>query len=309
MIMRGFAPAACIAVAVCLVPRPGHGANLVAAINEEAKTAIIRVIPVRDGISVLMGSGANVTVLTSAREKLLVDAGISNSKADMMRALNSISGAPPRYLVNTDFHWDHTDGDEWVHLMGAAIIAQENTLARLAVETRVDDWDWTFPAAPYDARPTYLVRYDKFMHFHGTTVEFKYYGPAHTDTDIWAYFVEPDVLATGDTFCNGCYPFIDNHNGGSIDGMIRAAEANVAKARDHTVVIPGHGPIGGRAELVAFRDMLIAVREKVAGLKREGLSRAEVIEAKPTASFDAQWGGSVIDGAFFTRLVFDGLKK
>jgi glyoxylase-like metal-dependent hydrolase (beta-lactamase superfamily II) len=306
--MRGFALAMCMDLAACLVPLAGHAVNLVDTVNEEAKAAAIEVIPVRGGISVLTGSGANVTVLNSAHEKLLVDAGISYSKANMIRALNSISSAPPRYLVNTDFHWDHTDGDEWVHMMGATIIGQENALNRLSVETRVDDWDFTFPAAPYDARPVFVVRFDKSMRFHGTTIEFKYYGPAHTDTDIWAYFVEPDVLATGDTFCNGCYPFIDNHNGGSIDGMIRAARANVAKAGDHTVVIPGHGPIGGRAELIEFQDMLIAVRGKVAALKSAGMSRAQVIAAKPTEDLDAKWGGSVIDGPFFTRLVFDGLK-
>jgi glyoxylase-like metal-dependent hydrolase (beta-lactamase superfamily II) len=306
--MRGFALAVCMDLAACLGSQAGHAASVVDTINDEAKTAAIKVVPVRGGISVLEGSGANVTVLNTAHEKLLVDAGISYSKANMIRALNGISSAPPRYLVNTDFHWDHTDGDEWVHMMGAAIIGQENALARLSVETRVDDWDVTFPAAPDDARPVFLVRYDKSMHFHGTTIEFKYYGPAHTDTDIWVYFVEPDVLATGDTFCNGCYPFIDNHNGGSIDGMIRAAQANVAKASDHTVVIPGHGPLGGRAELIEFRDMLIAVREKVADLKSRGLSRPEVIAATPTVSFDAKWGGSMIDGAFFTQLVFDGLK-
>ncbi len=306
--MRGLALTMCIAFAGCGLPWVSYAANLVDAINEEAKTATIEVVPVRGGISVLMGSGANVTVLNTAHEKLLVDAGISYSKANMMRALNSISSASPRYLVNTDFHWDHTDGNEWVHLMGAAIIGQENALGRLSVETRVDDWDFTFPAAPYDAVPTFIVRYDKSMRFHGTKIEFKYYGPAHTDTDIWVYFVEPDVLATGDTFCNGCYPFIDNHNGGSIDGMIRAARANVAKATDHTVVVPGHGPIGGRAELIEFQDMLIAVRGKVAALKSAGMSRAQVIAAKPTEDFDGKWGGSVIDGAFFTQLVFDGLK-
>jgi glyoxylase-like metal-dependent hydrolase (beta-lactamase superfamily II) len=315
-IMRGLALAMSVAFAGCLlallfsplVLGASRALNLVDAINDEAKTANVVVIPVRGGISVLMGSGANVTVLNTAHEKFLVDAGISYSKANMIRALNSISSAPPRYLVNTDFHWDHTDGDEWVHLMGAAIIAQENALTRLSVETRVEDWDFTFPAVPYDARPTFLVRDDKSMHFHGTTIEFKYYGSAHTDTDIRVYFVEPDVLVTGDTFCNGCYPFIDNHNGGSIDGMIRAAETNVAKASDHTVVIPGHGSIGGRAELIEFRDMLIAIRGKVAGLKTGGMSRAQVIAATPTEGFDAKWGGSVIDGPFFTRLVFDGLK-
>jgi len=306
--MRGLALAMSISLAGCWVPLASHAVNFVDATNDQAKTATIEVVPVRGGITVLMGSGANVTVLNSPHEKLIVDAGISYSKANMLRALNSISSAPPRYLINTDFHWDHTDGDEWMRLMGASIIAHENTLNRLSVETRVDDWDFTFPTAPYDARPTFLVRFDKSMHFHGTTVEFKYYGPAHTDTDIWVYFVEPDVLATGDTFCNGSYPFIDNHNGGSIDGMIRAAQANVAKASEHTVVVPGHGPVGGRPDLIEFRDMLIAVREKVAALKSGGMSRAQVIAAAPTEGFDAKWGGSVIDGPFFTGLVFDGLK-
>ncbi len=135
----------------------------------------------------------------------------------------------------------------------------------------------------------------------------KYYGPCHTDGDIWAYFVESDVLATGDTWWNGYYPFIDNENGGSIDGMIRAANANIAKVNDHTAIVPGHGPIGSKKELIEYRDMLVGVRANVAALKSSGKSRSEAIAAKPTADYDSKWGGFVIDGAFFTRLVYDGL--
>ena len=238
----------------------------------------------------------------------MVDAGISYSKASMTRALSSISSAPPRYLIDTHYHWDHTDGNLWVHQLGATIIAQENTLKRLSVDTRVDDWEWTFPTSPVEARPTVLMKSGKTMNFHGTTIKLNYYGPCHTDSDISVYFVEPDVLATGDTFWNGYYPFIDNENGGSIDGMIRAAQANVADVTDHTIVIPGHGPLGNRTDLIAFRDMLVAVRGKVARLKSEGKSRDEIVALKPTADFDGKWGGFVLDGAFFTRIVYDGLK-
>jgi glyoxylase-like metal-dependent hydrolase (beta-lactamase superfamily II) len=115
------------------------------------------------------------------------------------------------------------------------------------------------------------------------------------------------VIAVADTFWNGEYPFIDYSTGGSIDGMIRAAETNVANADDETIVISGHGPIGNKSQLIEFRDMLFAIREKVADLKKQGKSLDEALAAKPTADFDAKWGGSIIDGNFFTRLVYVGV--
>ena len=135
----------------------------------------------------------------------------------------------------------------------------------------------------------------------------KCYKPAHTDSDISVDFTDADILHCADTFWNGYYPFIDYSTGGSIDGMIRAAEANVARVTDKTIVIPGHGPIGNKSQLVEFRDMLVAIREKIAVLKKQGKSRDEVVAAKPTANYDAKWGGFVIAGDFFTRLVYAGV--
>ena len=132
--------------------------------------------------------------------------------------------------------------------------------------------------------------------------------PAHTDGDLSVYFKEADVLVLGDTFWNGLYPFIDNQHGGSIEGMIMAVNASVNLAGDDTIIVPGHGPVGDRAQLKEFRDMLIAIRDEVAKLKRlEHKSLAEAVAAKPTAAYDANWGQFVIDPAFFTRLVYDGL--
>src|SRR6202044_2871588 len=112
----------------------------------------------------------------------------------------------------------------------------------------------------------------------------------HTDSDISVHFTEADVLHTGDTFWNREYPFIDYSTGGSIDGQIRAAEANLAMATDKTIVISGHGAIGARTDLVLFRDVLVAIREKVAALKGQGRSLPEVIAAKPGARYDAERG-------------------
>ena len=134
-----------------------------------------------------------------------------------------------------------------------------------------------------------------------------YYPPTHTDSDISVYFTDADIIDVADTFWNGHFPFIDYSTGGSFDGMIRAAEANVARVTDKTIVIPGHGPIGNKSQLIEFRDMLVSVRDKVSTLKKEGKSLEEVVAAKPTADYDAKWGGFVVDGIFFTRLVYAGV--
>jgi glyoxylase-like metal-dependent hydrolase (beta-lactamase superfamily II) len=121
-------------------------------------------------------------------------------------------------------------------------------------------------------------------------------------------FSEANILHTGDTFWNGIYPFIDYSTGGSIDGTIKATEANLARVADDTIIIPGHGkPVSNKAELKQWRDMLVAIRDRVADLKRQGRSRDETVAAKPTADFDAKWGQFVIDPGYFTRLVFEGV--
>jgi glyoxylase-like metal-dependent hydrolase (beta-lactamase superfamily II) len=141
-----------------------------------------------------------------------------------------------------------------------------------------------------------------------STLALKYYPAAHTDSDISVTFTEADILHTGDTYWNGISPFIDYSTGGSIDGSIRAADANLRAATDRTIVIPGHGhPVSDRSGLQDYRDMLVAIRQNVGALKREGRSLDETIAAKPTAAFDAKWGRFVITPAFFTRLVYEGV--
>jgi glyoxylase-like metal-dependent hydrolase (beta-lactamase superfamily II) len=144
-------------------------------------------------------------------------------------------------------------------------------------------------------------------HFNNTTLMLKHYAPAHTDSDISVYFAEADVLHTGDTFWNRDYPFIDYATGGSIDGHIRAAEANIAAVTDKTIVIPGHGAVGDKADLISFRDVLVDIRDKVAALKRQGKPLPEVIAAKPSARYDAVWGNLFQNPSDFVALVYQGV--
>ena len=178
-------------------------------------------------------------------------------------------------------------------------------LAKLSARLPGDSADATFSAAA--ARPTVLVDSEKTMDFDGETILIRAYKASHTDGDLSVYFKKADVLATGDTFWNGYYPFIDYVEGGGIDGMIEAANTNVAMTTDKTIIVPGHGPVADRRQLVAFRDMLVAIRKNVADLKAKGLTVDQVIAAKPTSAFDATWGQYVINPAFFTQLVYRGL--
>ena len=132
-------------------------------------------------------------------------------------------------------------------------------------------------------------------------------GDHHTDSDISVTFAEANIVHVGDTYWNGIYPFIDYSTGG-IDGMIAASDANLAATTNDTIITPGHGrPVSNKAELKEFRDVLVAIRENVAKLKKQGRSRDETVVAKPTAAFDAKWGQFVIDPGYFTRLVYEGV--
>ena len=281
--------------------------DLVPTMINAAATTAISVHPLRRNITVLEGSGGNIVVLTGEDGKLLVDAGFSVSASRISAALASINPDPIKHLINSHWHTDHTDGNQWLHSAGAAITAHENTRKHLSVMTRIDGWAWDFPARPQSALPTTVFDSAREMHVNDTDLLLSKYDPAHTDSDISVNFVEADILAVADTWWNGVYPFIDYSTGGSIDGQIRAAQQNVATVSANTIVIPGHGPVGDKAGLIEFRDMLVAIREKVAALKKQGMTVFEVIAAKPTASFDAKWGQFLITPSAFTGLVYQGV--
>jgi glyoxylase-like metal-dependent hydrolase (beta-lactamase superfamily II) len=230
------------------------------------------------------------------------------SRSQITKALADLGADPITHLINTHWHFDHTSGNEWLHAAGAKIIAQENTRKYLSEVQRVEDWDYNFLPLPPGGIPSEVFAAEQSLKLNGATIGLKRYTPAHTDSDISVTFGEADILHAGDTYWNSIYPFIDYSTGGSIDGMIAASDANLAVTTNKTIIIPGHGrPVSNKSELQEFRDMLVAIRENVAALKKQGRSRDETMAAKPTAAFDAKWGNSVIDPGFFTRMVYEGV--
>ncbi|WP_325595470.1 MBL fold metallo-hydrolase [Puia sp.] len=276
-------------------------------INKAAATAKINVTKLRGNISMVEGSGGNIAVLNGPDGKLLVDAGIDVSKAHLIPALHSISNKPIKVLINSHWHFDHTSGNVWMHEAGATIISQDVTRARLSQKVYQPEWDYTFDPLPKGGIPSIVYKNEFTKDFNGETIQVKTYKPAHTDGDSSIYFPKADILHVADTFWNAYYPFIDYATGGSIDGMIAAADLNVKQTTKHTIVIPGHGAIGNRDQLIRFHEMLATVRDSVARLKKQGRSLHEVIAAKPTAPFDPVFGNYVIKGDFFTKLVYRGV--
>lgn len=282
--------------------------GIVDVIRDSAANSPIKTYKLRGDVSILEGSGGNIAVLAGKDGKLLVDAGITASRPKILQSLNAISRAPVTRLINSHWHFDHTDGNAWLNGEGAAIIAHENTHKHLLSAQRVEDWDYNFPSSPLPAVPSETISAETTMKHGGATVVLRPYGPAHTDSDLSITFTEADILHCGDTYWNGIFPFIDYSTGGSIDGMIKATDANLAAAGDKTIVVPGHGaPASNKKELAAYRDMLVTIRDAVAKLKQQGRSIDEAIAAKPTAAFDSRFGQNLVTPAFFTRLVYQGV--
>ena len=307
---RRFVAAGGLSVAAaCLAPRAlfAEEDTLVVDAFKEAATTKLIVQPLRGNVTALLGAGGNIAVLTGPDGKLMIDSEIVTARPRVLEALAGINADPIKQLINTHWHFDHAGGNEWVHQAGASILAQENTRKHLSVDTRVEGWHYTFPALLAGGIPSTVFQEHHTLHMNNSTLVLQHYLPAHTDSDISVHFVEADILHTGDTFWNRNYPFIDYSTGGSIDGQIRAAEANIAKVTDKTIVIPGHGVVGGKADLILFRDVLAGIRDKVATLKKQGRSLPEIVATKPGAATDAEWGNGFWTPAKFVGSVYQGV--
>ena len=270
-------------------------------------SARISVNPLRRTVKVLMGSGGNILVLPGPDGKVLVDSGYATSQPQISTALGIVSNNPIRHLVDTHWHFDHTDGNEWIHATGAAITAHMNTRKRLSALQQIPAFHGRFPPAPDGALPTNTFEVRTSLHLNNEEILLEYYGPAHSDSDISVRLVRADILHTGDTWFNGCYPFIDYYNGGSLQGMLAASDRNLRAVDNQTLIVPGHGSAGKKAQLVEYDEMLRVMEERVSTLKKQGRSVEETIAAKPSASFDGKWGHGLVQPDAFVELMYAGV--
>ena len=259
---------------------------------------------VAEGIYMLQGAGGNIGIMAGADGVLMIDDQFAPLSEKIKAAIAKVSDKPVRFLFNTHYHGDHVGGNENFGKLRITIVAHDNVWARLSKP----DAARSLPAYPKEALPIITFGGTITFHLNGDTIAVTHLPPAHTDGDAVLYFEKANVLHTGDCFFNGRYPVVDVKAGGSVDGMIAATEKILSMVNDRTKIIPGHGPLGDKASLQAFHDMLVAVRDKVRPLVASGKSVEEIVAAKPTADFDAQWGTGGSPPDRFVTAVAEGLK-
>jgi cyclase len=269
----------------------------------------IRTIPVAENLYVLAGAGGNIALLTGDDGTLLIDDGYKELTEKTSAAVEAVSKTPIRLVVNTHWHSDHVGGNGEMAGMGAVVIAHESVRGRMSEDRHLAVVDRDVPASPPAALPKITFPDASTLYWNGEEVNLLHVPPAHTDGDSLVYFRKANVLHAGDTYFNGMYPFIDVNAGGSLDGMVKAADLALTLVNDQTKIIPGHGPLSDAAELKRYRNMLATVRDRVRALIKEGKSREEVIAAKPTGEFDGKWGGSWLPPDKWVGLVYDGMSK
>lgn len=288
--------------------RASAGAALVLGLTVPASPAQTpdpyRLEPLRGNLYVLFGQGGNIGVSAGPEGVFLIDDQFAPLIPGILEAIRKVNQGPIRFVLNTHYHGDHTGGNENLGRLGAVIIAHDNVRPRIERDLLTEGKS---PEEVHRALPVITFNDQTSLFLNGEEARAIHIERAHTDGDSIILFAASNVVHMGDLFFNGHYPYIDTEAGGSIDGLLAGLEAGLAKTDADTIVIPGHGPIGNRLDLIAYRDMLKTARDRVAKLKAEGKTLEQTIAAKPTADLDAAWEWPDIPAAELIRAIYESL--
>ena len=267
----------------------------------------IKTTKIADDFYTLEGQGGTISVLTGSDGVLLVDSQFAPLTDKLVAAIKNISDKPIRFLIDTHVHGDHTGGNENFAKLGVTIFARDQLRTRLAHPNPAADGT---PGKPAPALALPVVTYDGpvSIHLDGEDVHLWPIRNAHTDGDTLVSFPNHDILAVGDYFRSVGYPVVDIKNGGSLTGILDGLGATIDRAGPNTKIIPGHGPISDRNGLIAQRDLILAVRDKVTALVAQNKTIEEVIAAKPTADFDARIPQSAQTSERFVKWLYAEIK-
>jgi cyclase len=295
--------------------------SLVTAIAQNAAGTAVQTWPIREGVHMLVGPGANTTVQVGRDGVLVVDSQTGAASAQLLAAIRRLSDRPVRFIVNTSGDDDHVGGNEAIAKSGqtlaggntrpatvagtggAPIFAHENVVNRLSGR-----------GTPAAALPTdsYFVR-QKDMFVNGEAVQLLHVRAAHSDGDTMVFFRRSDVLSTGDVFAPDRYPVIDLARGGSIDGLLAGLNYILELAvpdfneEGGTMIVPGHGRLCDESDVSDYRDMVTIVRDRVRDMVQKKMTIAQVKAARPTRDYDGVYGQASNTGDMFVDAVYRSL--
>ncbi len=252
-------------------------------------TIQVRAQPIARNLYMLTGAGGNIGLAVGDDAVFVVDDQFAPLTLKILAAIAGITPKPVRFVVNTHWHFDHTGGNENVGRVGALIVAHENVRRRMAVGQLIEAINRTEPPAPAAALPVVTFTESVTFHINGDSVVVTHVPPAHTDGDAIVHFTRANVVHMGDLFLSAGLPFVDLSSGGSLHGIITAAERGLAMANAETRIIPGHGPLADRARLQAYRDMLVVLRDRMRAEIAAGRTVEQILAANITAPYAREW--------------------
>lgn len=264
----------------------------------------IKTYKITETVYMLEGDGGNIGVLVGNDGTVLIDDQFAPLSEKIKTALKVISDKAVRFVINTHFHNDHVGGNENFGKEGAVIVAQDNSRLRMTTNQLMKAFGTEQKASPYEALPKITFTESVTLHLNGETLQVFHIKNAHTDGDAIIYFKESNVIHTGDVFVRYGLPFIDEPHGGSIDGMIKGIEDILAVGNDDTKIIPGHGAIATKKDVLDYKKMLQTVRDRIADGIKQGKTLNDIIALNPTKEYTAGF-----DRSAFITLVYDSLKK
>ena len=288
-------------------------ADLLASMRAKFNAAPLQSQKLADNVTMLSGPGGSVVVLDGPDGKFVVDTFVAPAWPRLKEALDGLGSASVKCVIDTHWHFDHIDNNALFHAAGATVIAHENTKKRMSephdlpVLYRGPDGALAglhFDPFPVDALPQQTFASGYKLQANGETLALQHVPSAHTDSDIYVHFEKANVIQMGDLFFNWMYPYVDPSTGGRITGMIAAADRILSLAGNDTKIVAGHGPLGNKADLTRFRDMMVTSRDRVEKLRSAGKSAQEAVAEKPFADLDPVWGNGIINGEQWVQIVY-----
>lgn len=269
-------------------------------------TVEIKAEKLAEGIAVLVGQGGNIGVSYGPDGTVLIDDQFAPLTPKIEAAVAALGAEPVKYLINTHWHGDHSGGNENFGKAGAMILAHDHVRERLSGQQ--ESGKGNNPSAPKEALPVLTYHDGIKLHLNGDEVQAKHMPHAHTDGDSVIFWKKANVIHMGDIFFNKVtLPFVDLESGGNVMGILAAVEKIIPMVDEQTRIIPGHGPVASKADLVAYRDMLKTVIDAVKQGRTDGKSLAQIQAMKPAAKWDVN-KDAFISGDAFVEAVYKSLE-
>ena len=275
-------------------------------VNAQESEITLKPTVIFPGLIMLEGDGGffggNVALLTGDDAIILIDDGMEPYGTLLLSSINELSDRPVDFVINTHVHGDHVGANRALHMTGATIVAHDNIRRRLQ-EQGWQDADGFRPVEP-DELPQVTFSDAVTFHLNGQTARVLHVPHAHTDGDSFIHFSDSNVIHAGDVMFNGLFPFIDLDSGGSVPGYLAAQRKVLALADNDTQIIPGHGPLGSKADLLTAHEMLLDANARVKAMVDAGKSEEEIVAENPLADYHDDWNWGFITTERMTRTLY-----